>query len=416
MDRVLEKKDNRLKRGIIIICSIIILFFLTYIAVNSRENTFKIEKSKLSFTTVIYDDFQDMVTFQGGVEPIKTMQLDATEGGIVEEIFVEDGQMVKVGQALLRLSNTSLKLDFMNRETQIVEQINNLRSTRISLDQNKRQVQEQLLDLTYNLKEQKRQFGIDSSLFNDSVISVSAYLASQSNYNYLLEKKALMAERLDTDEAYRKSQLNRIDASVEMMERNLIAIRKNLENLIVKASIPGQLNSFDHEIGQTKARGENLGRIDVLDSYQISALVDQYYLNRLKIGQSAKANFGSKKYLMTVKKIFPTIVNSQFEVHLEFVDSVLPNNIRRGQNVQVRLELSATKKAKLVSRGGFSQSNQGQFVFVVEGDIARKRKIKFGTQNPDFIEIIEGLEEGETIIKSSYNAFGEAEKIVLTEN
>lgn len=416
MDKVIEKKRGSTKRVVMFVGPAIALVLLVYFAIDSRENSLKIERSKLSYATVIHDDYQDMVSFQGTVEPVKTMQLDATEGGIVEEIFVEDGEMVEVGQALLRLSNTSLKLDFMNRETQIVEQINNLRSTRITLDQNKRQVQEQLVDLNYNLKEQKRQFAIDSILFKDSVISQSEYLASQANYQYLLEKRKLMAERLKTDEAYRKSQLDRIDASVEMMERNLDAIRKNLENLVVKASIAGQLNSFDHEVGQTKSRGENLGRIDVLDGYQISALVDQYYLNRIKVGQTAKSSFGSQQHNMLVKKIFPTVVNSQFEVHLSFADSTLPDNIRRGQGVQVRLELSATKKAKLVPRGGFSQSNQGKYVFVVDGNIASKRKVQFGTQNPEYIEIIEGLEVGETIIKSNYNSFGEADRIILTEN
>ena len=415
MDKVIQKKKWTLKKILLIIGAPLLLLLLISLAVSSRETSFKVNKHKLTYGEVRYDDFQDMVSFQGTVEPIKTIQLDATEGGIVEEILVEDGSMVEVGQSIMRLSNASLKLDFMNRETQIVEQINNLRSTRITLDQNKRQVQEQLIDLNYNLGEQIRQYQLDSTLYQDSVISTTDFLASKANYVYLKEKRAMLQDRLNTDEEYRKSQLNRIDASVDMMERNLEAIRKNLENLVVKAPISGQLNSFDHEVGQTKTKGQNLGRIDQLEAYLVSAQVDQYYLNRIKIGQTGKASFSGKQYEMKVEKIFPTIVNSQFEVHLGFADTLLPANIRRGQNIQMRLELSATKQALLVPRGSFSQSNGGKFVYVVEEDKAYKRTVKLGSQNPEAIEIVEGLAAGEKIITSSYNSFGDAEKIILTQ-
>jgi len=415
MDKIIPQKKWTIKKLLLIIGSPLLITLLVSLAVSSREKSFKVNKNKLSYGIATYGNFQDMVSFQGTVEPIKTIQLDATEGGIVEEIFVEDGAMVEVDQALLRLSNTTLKLDFMNRETQIVEQINNLRSTRITLDQNKRQVQEQLVDLNYNLKEQIRQYQLDSTLYADSVISTTEYLASKANYAYLKEKKNLLSDRLNTDEAYRKSQLSRIDASVDMMERNLEAIRSNLKNLVIKAPISGQLNSFDHEIGQTKAKGINLGRIDRLGNYLVSAQIDQYYLNRIKGGQKAKASFTGKGYSMQVEKIFPTIVNSQFEVHLVFTDSILPPNIRRGQNIQLRLELSATKKALVVPRGSFSQSNNGKYVYVVEENNAYRRKVKLGSQNPESIEVIEGLTKGEKIITSSYNAFGDAEKIILIQ-
>jgi len=414
MDKVIHKKKWTIKRITFLVGGALLFVFVIYLAANSREKRYKTNRHKLTFGKAVMGDFQDMISFQGTVEPIKTIQIDAVEGGTVEEIYVENGSMVEKGQAIMLLSNTSLRLDFMNRETQIVEQINNLRSTRITLDQNKRQVQEQLVDLNYNLKEQSRQFDMDSSLYADSVISESDYLASRANYHYLIEKKALLAERMDTDEAYRKSQLHRIDASVEMMERNLEAIRKNLENLELKAPITGQLNSFDHEIGQTKNRGENLGRIDQLEAYQISAMIDQYYLNRMKIGQTAKATFSSKSYPLEVSKIFPTVINSQFETHLLFADSLLPPNIRRGQNIQLRLELSATKKALLIPRGAFSQSNDGKYVYVVNEDKAYKREVRLGSQNPDYIEVVDGLAAGEEIITSNYNAFGDAEIIILS--
>jgi len=274
-------------------------------------------------------------------------------------------------------------------------------------------VQEQLVEIDYQLTEHSRQWKIDSVLFADQVIATTEFEASKARLKYLRTRKALMTERLATDEAYRKSQLNNIDASVEMMERNLEAIRKNLENLVVKAPIEGQLNSFDHEIGQTKSRGENLGRIDVLDHYLVSARVDQYYLNRVQIGQLANTSISGKDYSMRISKILPTIVNNQFEVHLEF-ENEKPAQIRRGQNVQVKLEISAKIKALMVERGAFYQSTGGKYVFVLNDENeATKREVILGSQNPNYIEVKEGLAEGERVITSSYNAFSEVERVIL---
>lgn len=415
MDKPIHKKKWTTSRVLLISGLPVLFIILILLAFNSRESVLKINKSKVSISKVAHDDFQDMITFQGSVEPVRTIQIDAVEGGVVEEIYVENGSTVEAEQPLMKLKNTALNLDFMNRETQIVEQINNLRSTRISLDQNKRQVQEQLVDISYQLKEQRRQWSIDSTLFHEGAISETTYQASKANYSYLIEKEALLNERLNTDELYRKSQLHSIDASIEMMERNLSAIRQNLENLIIKAPISGQLNSFDHEIGETKQRSTTLGRVDVLTRYLISAQVDQYYLNRMDIGQKAKVEFGATEHELEITKIFPTINNGQFEVHLNFVTTDLPPTIRRGQTVQVRLELSAVKKALIVKRGSFSQTNNGKYVYVLTDDnTALKRPVKFGIQNPEFIEILEGLEENELVITSSYSNFGDTEKIILT--
>lgn len=413
MDRQIEKKKWTVKRIALWAGLPVGIVLLLLMAMSGRESTYRVEADRVTVGEVIYDDFQDIISVQGTIEPLTTIQIDASEGGVVEEIFVEDGAQVEAGQPLIRLSNTSLTLDFMNRETQIVEQINNLRSTRISLDQTKRQVQEQLVDITYQLKEQQRQWKIDSALYAKEVIPEADFNASKASLHYLKQKRALLEERGKTDEAYRTSQLHNIDASVEMMERNLEAIRQNLENLTVKAPIAGQLNSFDHEIGQTKSMGERLGRVDVPGAYQVSAMVDQYYLNRLQVGQEAGVDVGGKVFRLSVSKVFPTVANNQFEIHLQFLSEV-PENIRRGQNLQVKLELSAKAKAMMVPRGGFYQSTGGKYAFVLnESGEAYKRAITLGSQNPTYIQVLEGLNAGERIITSSYDAFGEAERIVL---
>ncbi|MEZ4722783.1 MAG: efflux RND transporter periplasmic adaptor subunit [Flavobacteriales bacterium] len=413
MDRKIERKTWTSKRigGVIVVPIVLALLFM--MVFSGGESAYRVSRERVTIGAVIYDDFQDIVTIQAAVEPLTTIQIDASEGGVVEEIFVEDGANVEKNEPLLRLSNTSLSLDFMNRETQIVEQINNLRSTRITLDQNKRQVQEQLVEIDYQLAEQRRQWKIDSALYHKEAIAESEYLASKANLKYLVQRKALMEERFATDEAYRKSQLFNIDQSVEMMERNLEAIRRNLENLVVKAPISGQLNSFDHEIGETKNRGENLGRVDVLDGYQLSAQVDQFYLNRVKMEQQAEVTISNQQYRLSVSKILPTVVNNQFEIHLQFNDTI-PASIRRGQSLQVRLELSAKAKSLMVDRGAFYQSTGGKYVFVVnENGEAFQREVTLGSQNPNYIQVLDGLQEGEEIITSSYKAFGEVERIVL---
>lgn len=413
MDKKLEKKRFTSRKIFTASSALIVLIGLISMVLATGGSSYRVEADRVSISTVLYDDFQEIISVQGSVEPATSIQIDAIEGGVVEEIFVEDGEQLNAGQPMMRLSNTAMKLDFMNRETQIVEQINNLRSTRISLDQNKRQVQEQLVEIDYQLTEHSRQWRIDSVLFADQVIATTEFEASKARLKYLRTRKALMTERLATDEAYRKSQLNNIDASVEMMERNLEAIRKNLENLVVKAPIEGQLNSFDHEIGQTKSRGENLGRIDVLDHFLVSVRVDQYYLNRVQNGQLAHTSISGKDYSMRISKILPTIVNNQFEVHLEFEDEK-PAQIRRGQNVQVKLEISAKTKALMVERGAFYQSTGGKYVFVLNDENeATKRKVVLGSQNPNYIEVKEGLAEGERVITSSYNAFSEVERVIL---
>ena len=415
MDKPIKKKRFTTKR-ILTALFVVGVLAISWLALNaSAKRTFNISSSKITIDEVIFDEFQEIVTVNGALEPVRTVQITASEGGRIEEIFIEDGVGVTRGQPILRLSNATMQLDFMNRETQIIEQINNLRSTRISLDQNKRQVQEQLLEVHYQLTEQKRLFSIDSVLFRDGAIARADFDESKNQLHYLKERLRLLEERKATDEAYRQSQLHRIDSSIELMERNLGAIRKALDNLTIKAPISGHISQFDHDIGESKNRGETLGRVDVLDSFLISAPVDQYYLNRVQIGQKAMADLGGREYQAVVSKIFPSVENGQFTVHLTFTGEHQVHNLRRGQNIRVSLELSAKERALMLKRGGFYQSSNGNYVFVVNdaGD-AEKRTIQLGSQNPRYFKVLEGLNEGDKVITSSYATYGDAERIKIT--
>ena len=269
--------------------------------------------------------------------------------------------------------------------------------------------------MNYRYQERLRILTIDSALYRDGAIAKGDLDASANELNYLKGLKSLSKERLSTDEEYRELQLRRIDKSIELMERNLEAITRNLENLTITALIDGQISQFSHEIGESKTKGVSLGRIDVIDSFTVSAPVDQYYLNRVNFGQEATAEINEKTYELSVSKIFPAIENGQFEIHLKFLGEQMENP-RRGQNVRIRLKLSATKKALKVPKGGFYGSTGGRYAYVINKEgIAEKRTISLGAQNPEYFEVISGLDENEEVIISSYESFGDSETLNIID-
>lgn len=414
MDKQITKKKWTVKRIALISGSLLLSSLLVSLVVSSSGSTFVTDANRLTVGAVTYGPFQDIVPVSGSIEPLRTIHLDAIEGGRVEEVFAEEGALVKEGEPLLRLTNTSLMLDFMNRETQIIEQINNLRNTRITMELNERDINAQLLDIDYELGRIERQFVVDTVLYEAEAIAALDFENSKENYHYLEAKKTMLVKSNQDDSLYRRQQMRRIDRSIDLMERNLEAIRMNLENLTVKAPISGQLTSFDAEIGETKTRGENLGRIDLLNGYRVRSFVDEHYISRVKQGQSGTFTLSGTTYDLQITKVLPEVSNGQFEVEMTFTDSV-PANVHRGQTVQIKLAMSHLMKATLVPRGGFYNSTGGNWVFVVnaEGE-AQKRAVKLGRQNPTHIEVLEGLEAGDQVIVSSYSGFDEVDKVILT--
>ena len=412
MDRVIQKKKWPLKRILLFIgiaSGVLLLVYLLFISTNDR--TLSIDRDRTSIAIVERGMFFDNIPISGNVEPLKTIFITASEGGNVEEIFVEDGSMVTRGTPLMRLSNANLMLDFMNRETQIIEQINNLRTTRLTIEQNKRSLNDQLIDIDYQLKEAERQFRMDSTLYKDEVIADNQFQAALNNIEYLRQKRAFTKQNIDREEAIQESQLLRIDQSIELMERNLEAIRQNLENLTIKTPIDGQLTGFNHYLGETKQRGESLGQVDVTDGFLVRCNIDEYYLNRVRVGQTGTFPFGGRTHDLVVIKVLPQVSNGQFQVEMNFPDS-MPSGIRRGQTLQIRLSLSTETEAIMVERGGFYQSTGGHWVFVLDNESsASRRDVELGRQNTDYIEVLSGLEPGEQIVTSSYANYGEAERL-----
>lgn len=406
-----KKHRSKIILGVILIILIGVIFWI------SKPNSFSIQLDEIQLGSVTYGDFQEIIVANGTIEPKTTVLIDAKEGGTVLEIKAEEGQMMNAGDLLVTLNNESLILEYMQRETQIVEQINNLRNTRISLDQNLRTVEDQLNELENQSIQAHRKFVVDSALNTMNGIAKNDYLTSKENHYHLLKKTKTFSKRLQKDENYQKEQFKRIDASIQLMERNLEMIRSTIDEMSIKAPISGQLNSFNLEKGQVLQRNETIGRIDIPGAFIIRALVDQHYLNRVTEGQIAMIEYNSEKYNLHITKVQTTVENGQFEVLLAF-DGTLPENIRRGQSFQVHIAISALTKAKMIPRGSFYQSSGGNFVYVVSKDkkSAIKRSVSLGKQNPEYYEVIEGLDTGEEIITSSYEFFKENDNLILNQN
>ena len=415
MDRKIEKKKWTPKKIVWLSLAVILVAVVFYTSIwGDHRSKFNVQRDRISVETVSDGYFQDYITVTGTVIPSRTVYLDALEGGYVEEVFIEEGSYVKKGDIILRLSNANLYLSIMNREADLADQINNLRSTRLSMEQNKLNLKQQLMDANYQLVTQERDFLNKTELFEQEFISREEYLQSEETFNYYKNYKNLLIESQATDSLFRAVQIEQLENSVSNMEQNLEMVRAKLESLNLRAPIDGQLVVVNAEIGEAKAAGQRLGEINVTGSYKINMGVDEHYISRINRGLLGEFDFADSTYQLEITKIYPEVQNGRFAVDLEFV-SEQPENLRTGQTFRVKLELGESSQALLLPRGGFYQSTGGQYIFVLseDGSFAEKRDIRLGRMNPRYYEVLEGLSAGEQVIISSYTNFGEAEKLIM---
>ncbi|MEL6719957.1 MAG: HlyD family efflux transporter periplasmic adaptor subunit, partial [Bacteroidota bacterium] len=343
----------------------------------------------------------------------KTVYLDAIESGKIEEIFVEDGTMVKRGTPIMRLSNLDLQLDVLNQEAQIVDQINTIRYQGIVREQQSLSIREQALDVEYRLDLLEKRTARNRALFQDSVIAKVDYEETQDEYEHLLRRKKLLQATITQDSLSQIAQEDQMETSLDLMRRNLNFAKNSLENLVIKAPINGQLSSLDSEIGELINQGSRIAQIDVLDDYKIRARIDEFYISRIFPNQSGSFVMDGENYDLRIKKIYPEVANGAFEVDLVFTGN-RPKNIKRGQTISLKLSLSDETKAMLLAKGGFFQSTGGNWVYVMGADgIARRRDIKLGRQNPNFYEVQQGLTNGDIVIVSSYENYGDKDELVV---
>ncbi|NQV17438.1 MAG: HlyD family efflux transporter periplasmic adaptor subunit [Armatimonadetes bacterium] len=417
MDRIIKKKKWTVKKILwLTIGGIIAILIIYNIFWGDRSSKLNVRTERITIEEIKEDFFQDYITITGTVFPIRTVFLDAIEGGRVEEIYIEAGSMVEEGDVILKLSNTNLHLSIMNREASLAEQMNNLRNTRLFMEQNKLDLKRQLLELDYSLSIQEREYENKKDLYEKNFISDKEFTDIKDRYEYLMDSRELVIENQKQDSLFRAVQIKQLEESVERMEENLTLVRKKLDDLNVKALVSGELAFVNAEIGEAKSAGERLGQINVLDSYKIQANIDEHYISRVNVNLPGEFVFTNETYELKATKIYPEVQNGRFSVDLEFIDN-FPQNIRIGQTFRVKLELGQSKVALLVPRGGFFQSTGGQWIYVLDKSesFAEKRDIRLGSMNPRYIEVLEGLEAGEKVVISSYDNFGDVDKLILKD-
>ncbi len=415
MDKIIE--DKRLikpKHWKYIIGTIGLILVIVSFSFKDNSRVYKIEKDKLAISTVFKGDFNDYIRIVGQVEPIKTIYMDVEEGGKVEEIMIEEGEMVSKGDVILQLKNNDLNMTIMNSESNLAYQTNELRNTMIQIEQQKNRNQQELLRMKYENKRLERDYKYKKGLYEKNLIAREVYLYALEDYEFAQGNQKLIHEKLVRDSIFRENQKSQMDMNLNNMERSLKMVRQRLENLKVKAPIDGQLGLLNAEIGESIHKGKRIGQVNVLSSFKIKAKIDEHYIDRVKKNLEGDFDRQNKKYKVRIRKVYPEVRDGQFEVELLFTGT-LPENIRTGQTYYLNLQLGGRVQAIQVERGGFFQSTGGQWVFVLspDGKFAIKRNIKIARQNPRYYEITEGLDKGEQVITSNYDIFGDNDKIVL---
>ncbi len=415
MDVPIQKKTFTTQKiltigGILLLIALIIYVILQ----TSGGSKLNIEKERISISTVTNDVFQENIPVNGIVLPITTIYLDALEGGRVEEKFVEDGAILKKGEPILRLSNTDLELSLINQETSVYNLLTQMQISQNAARQNTINRQNQFTDVENNLIEAKRVYDLNSRLYEKGAIGRQDYESSQNLYEYQKNRMDLAEQVLAEDSVATKLEVSQAQNSYARTQSALELMRKKVGDLVVKAPVDGQLTSLDAEIGQSKNKGERLGQVDVLSGFKVRVDIDEHYISRIYNGQKGTFKFNDTTYVLAIKKVFTQVTNGRFQVDMQFEGDV-PEGIRRGQNLQIRVALSAEKQALLIPKGGFFQKTGGNWIFKVseDGSTAYKVDIRLGSQNTEYYEVLDGLNPDDKVVTSSYDSFGETEELVL---
>jgi len=417
MDRALERRRGPSAGTIALAAFVVVALALGLLVVmQSGETRLRVDPTRLTLAMVETGEFRDYFPFDGVVEPVTTMYLDVEEGGRVEEIFVDGGQHVEAGELILRFSNAAVQRNSIDTETALVENLNALRNTQISLAQNELLLRDQLLDLEHRIVETQMTFDRYATLREDGAVARQAFETVAEELAYLTAKRDLLVERIAREAELREQQMAQAEYSINRLNLSLDLLARMAERLDVRAPISGYLSNIDAKLGENVNRGQRIGQIDVLGEYKIGVSIDQFYIARVQVGTPGRVTLDGSVYDVVVDKIFTEVVNDAFMVDAVFAGEV-PPNLRRGQRLTVELNFSEATEAVLVARGGFFQQTAGRWVYLVseDGRSARRTGIRLGRQNPRFVEVLEGLRPGDWIVTSSYDAFNEVDELVFTE-
>ena len=418
MDVKLEKKTGLRavfqKKNLIWVGAVALVVFIGWLVLRDNSSTLRVDAKLLTISTVSEGEYNDYVRLTGSVQPMTTVQLSPLESGVVERIVAEEGTQVKRGDVILELSNNSLSMQILQSEADLAEKQNILRNTMISMEQERLALRQEKLQLDLEVSRLKRTYQQNENLYNDNLLAREEYLRSKEDYELAVRKRDLVLERQKQDSLYRTSQVSQMEESLRSMQLNMELIRQRVDNLKVKAPIDGEVGMLDVVLGQSLQQGANIGQVNDLTTYKVQAQVDEHYIDRVTTGLVASFERQGAEYEMQLRKVYPEVRNGQFKADFRFL-SESPDNIRSGQTYYLNLQLGEAAEAILIPRGSFYQATGGKWIYVVDetGEKAYRREIRIGRQNPQYYEVIEGLQPGEKVITSSYDNFGENEVLIL---
>lgn len=415
MDRKIQKNKWTFKRIATWSAAGIFVMFIIYSFIFAEGGSrLNVEKEKVNIATVLEGEFREFIPVDGSVMPIKTIRLDAIEGGVVEKKYYEGGILVDEGDSILKLTNNDLLQNFVREETQAFILVNNLESTKLSLKRNQFDLKRSLVELEYQIDEAKDAYERGKELYEEKIISDQEFLNLKRAYDRLVDSKKIQIESAKFDSLNAKLQIAQAEATLKRTKENLEMIKKNLENLYIKAPISGRLSTVNAEVGESIRPGQNIGQIDDLNGFRVRASIDEHYISRIYEGLKGTFDFAGTSYELEITKVYPEVANGLFAVDMSFTDTI-PKGIRRGQTLQIRLQLSENITAVQIPRGSFYQTTGGNWIFVLneaEGEAVR-RQIRLGRQNPRFYEVIEGLQPGEKVVVSSYEGYNDKDKLIF---
>ena len=416
MDKVIEKKKGIARvftvKALPYWFGVVVVGFISFLFVRGNRSSLRVNRDTLTIATVIEGEFNDYIRLNGQVQPMTTIQISPLEGGVVQEIIVEEGAHVRAGEQLLVLSNDNLDLQILNSEAELAEKENILRNTLISMEQQKLSLRQEQLQLHTEVGRMKREFEAKQKLYDEKLISREEYLRAEEDYQLASNRLQLVNERAQQDSLYRSVEIEQMQESLRNMRLNMQMIRRRKENLTIKAPIDGELGLLDVVLGQSVSQGVKIGQINSLGSYKIEAQIDEHYIDRVVAGLEATFERQDEAYSAVIRKVYPEVRNGKFKADLKFVGEQ-PANIRSGQTYYLNLQLGQSEQAVLVPRGAFFQTTGGRGIYVLDadGEGATRREIRISRQNPQYYEVLEGLQPGERVITSGYEQFGDSDRL-----
>lgn len=411
MDTIIKSKNNKKKYLIIALPIILVLGYIAF-ASATKKRSLNVKKEEITIKTVEDNFFEDFMSFQAKAIPVNSMLINIIEGGAVQEIFVENGDMVTKGQSLARLYNPNAELAYMQQETAIIEQINNLEKAKLDLRNQELNLGKDLIAIEHDYLDAKNLLDTNKKLFEQEILAKSEWEKTKENYRFQKERMNIIKQSVSKEKQANQIQIGQLNQSIGIMNKSLGILRTNKKNFLVTAPISGRLSSFEPILGKTYAQNTSIGFIDDQKGYKLVANVDEFYLDRISEKQKGTVDFENKAIEVQITKVIPEVKNGRFQVELDFVSSE-KLDLKQGLSFGVKLNLSEKMKTTVLSKGSFNEETSGKWIFVVKGNKAERRQIKLGRENPLYYEVISGLKAGEKVITSSYKDYKLAEVLNL---